>query len=120
MTNFRMDSFDPFILILSGQSEMRRTVNFAVMEPLKQRLAMTFHMPPLCEEETSRYVEHHLKLAGAHEPLLEEQALRTVYDLSFGIPRRIGAIVNEALTYAMFDQKRSVTAEMVLKANSSA
>ena len=120
MTNFRMDSFDPFILILSGQSEMRRTVNFAVMEPLKQRLAMSYHMPPLCEEEASRYVEHHLKLAGAREPLLDEQALRTVYDLSFGIPRRIGAIVNEALTYAMFDQKRSVTAEMVLKANSSA
>lgn len=120
MTNFRMDSFDPFILILSGQSEMSRTVNFAVMEPLKQRLAMIYHMPPLSEEETSRYVEHHLKLAGAREPLLDEQALRAVYDLSFGIPRRIGSIVNEALTYAMFDQKRTVTAEMVLKANSSA
>ncbi len=120
LTNFRMDSFDPFILILSAQSEMRRTMSFAVMEPLRQRLAMTYHMPPLSEEETARYIDHHLKLAGSREPLLDEQAHRAVYDLSFGIPRRIGAIVNEALTYAMFDQKRSVSAEMLLKANGSA
>ena len=120
LTNFKMDSFDPFILILSGQSEMRRTIHFAVMEPFKQRLAMIYHMPPLSREETAQYVQHHLKLAGAREPLLDEPAHRAVYDLSFGIPRRIGTIVTEALTYAMFDQKRAVSAEMVLKSNHSA
>jgi len=120
LTNFKMDSFDPFILVLAGQSEMKRTMNFAVMEPMKQRLAMTYHMPPLSEEQTSTYISHHLKLAGAREPLFQDQALRAVYDLSFGLPRRIGAVVNQALTYAMFGQKRTVSAEMVLQANSSA
>jgi len=32
-----------------------------------------------------------------------------------GIPRKIGAITEQALTYAMFDQKCTVTPEMVLR-----
>ena len=71
--------------------------------------------PPLSPEETRHYVAHHMKLAGAKEPILDEQALQAVHELSFGIPRKIGAITEQALTYAMFDQKRTVTPEMVLR-----
>jgi len=63
------------------------------MEPFNQRISIRSHMPPLSTQETKLYVTHHLKLAGAAEPLLDEHAL----------------------TYALFDQKRTVTAEMVLK-----
>jgi len=44
---------------------------------------------------------------------LDEHALEAVHGTSFGIPRKIGAVVEQALTYALFDQKRTVTAEMV-------
>jgi general secretion pathway protein A len=118
LTNFKMDSYDPFILVLSGQSDLRRLMEFAVMEPFNQRIALRYHMPGLTVEETTFYVAHHLKLAGAAEPLLNEKALEAVHELSFGIPRRIGAITEQALTYAMFDQKRTVTPEMVLKVKS--
>jgi type II secretory pathway predicted ATPase ExeA len=115
LTNFKMDSYDPFILILSGQSDLRRILEFAVMEPFNQRISIRSHMPPLSTQETKLYVTHHLKLAGAAEPLLDEHALEAVHETSFGIPRKIGAVVEQALTYALFDQKRTVTAEMVLK-----
>jgi hypothetical protein len=52
---------------------------------------------------------------GAKEPLLDEPALEAVHQVSFGIPRKIGALVEQALTFAMFDHKRTITAEMVLK-----
>jgi len=90
-------------------------MEFAVMEPFNQRIAIRYHMPGLNPEETKNYVAHHLKLAGAREPILDEHALEAVHQVSFGIPRKIGAIVEQALTYAMFDHKRIVTAEMVLK-----
>lgn len=115
LTNFKMDSYDPFILILAGQSDLRRLLEFAVMEPFNQRIAMRYHLPPLSLKETKDYVTHHLKLAGAAEPLLDPQALEAVHEVTFGIPRKIGAAVEQGLTYALFDQKRSVTAEMVLK-----
>jgi type II secretory pathway predicted ATPase ExeA len=115
LTNFKMDSYDPFILILSGQSDLKRIMEFAVMEPFNQRIAMRYHMPGLTPEQTKHYVQHHLKLAGAKEPLLDDHAIEAVHQISFGIPRKIGTIVEQALTYAMFDQKSTVTPEMVLK-----
>jgi len=115
LTNFKMDSYDPFILILSGQSDLRRVMDFAVMEPFNQRIAMRYHMPPLSPQQSKRYVVHHLKLAGAREPIFDETALDAVHEASFGIPRKIGAVTEAALTYAMFDQKRTVSAEIVLK-----
>jgi general secretion pathway protein A len=115
LTNFKMDSYDPFILILSGQSDLRRVMEFAVMEPFNQRIAMRYHMPGLGLEETKLYVDHYLKLAGAKEPLFDEHAFEAVHEVSFGIPRKIGAVTEAALTYAMFGQKRTVTPEMVLK-----
>jgi len=118
LTNFKMDSFEPFILILAGQSELRRIMEFAVMEPLNQRVAIRYHMPGLQPQQTREYIIHHLKLAGALEPILDEAAMDAVHELSFGIPRRIGAITEQALTYAMFSEKHSVDADMVLKVKS--
>ena len=115
LTNFKMDSYDPFIMVLCGQSDLKRIMEFAVMEPLNQRIAIRYHMPGLTLEQTKHYVEHHLKLAGAREPFLDEHAIEAVHQVSFGIPRKIGIVVEQALTYAMFDQKRTVTPEMVLK-----
>jgi len=115
LTNFKMDSYDPFILILSGQSDLRRVMDFAVMEPFNQRIAIRYHMPPLSTDQSRHYVTHHLKLAGANEPIFDEKALDVVHEVSFGIPRKVGAVTEQALTYAMFDQKRTVNAEMVLK-----
>ena len=115
LTNFKMDSYDPFILLLSGQSDLRRVMDFAVMEPFNQRITIRYHMPGLSIEETKLYVIHHLKLAGAKEPILDDKAIEAVHELSFGIPRKIGTVTDQALTYAMFDQKRTVSPEIVLK-----
>ena len=118
LTNFKMDSYDPFILVLAGQSDLRRVMEFSVMEPFNQRIAIRYHMPGLSIDECKRYATHHLKLSGAKEPILDEKALEAVHEISFGIPRKIGTVIEQALTYAMFDQKRTVTAEMVLKVKS--
>lgn len=115
LTNFKMDSYDPFILILSGQSDLRRVMDFAVMEPFNQRIAIRYHMPPLSPQQTKHYVTHHLKLAGAKEPIFDQKALEVIHEASFGIPRKIGAVTEAALTYAMFDQKRIVNPDIVLK-----
>ena len=110
-----MDSFDPFILILAGQSDLRRTMDFAVMEPFAQRLAMRYHMSGLSRQETAEYLRHQLKLAGGHEPVFAEDAVAAIHESTYGIPRKIGAIAEQAMTYAMFADKRTVDADMVLK-----
>ena len=61
-----MDSYDPFILVLSGQSDLRRIMEFAVMEPFNQRIAIRYHMPPLSPEQ--------MKLAEADRQAAELHA----------------------------------------------
>jgi general secretion pathway protein A len=115
LTNFKMDSFDPFILILAGQSDLRRTMDFAVMEPFAQRLAMRYHMSGLSRQETAEYIGHQLKLAGSHGPVFGDDAVAAIHEATYGIPRKIGALAEQAMTYAMFADKRTVDADMVLK-----
>jgi len=44
--------------------------------------------------------------------------MEAVHEVSFGIPRRIGAITEQAMTYALFAKKRTVSSDMVLKVKS--
>ena len=109
-----MDSADPIIVILAGQTDMRRTMDFAVMEPLAQRLTMRFHMPALSRDEAGDYVAGQMKLAGAKEPIFDDSAIDALHELGHGIPRRIGAMAVQALTCAMFESKRIVDANIVM------
>jgi type II secretory pathway predicted ATPase ExeA len=115
LTNFKMDSFDPFILVLAGHTELARIMDFAVHEPFSQRLALRYHMPPLAPDETATYVTAHMKLAGATSPIFADDALSAIHEVSYGIPRRIGRIAEQALTYAMFADNKTVDADMILR-----
>jgi general secretion pathway protein A len=115
LTNFKMDSFDPFILILAGQLELRRTMDLGVMEAFSQRLALRYTMPPLNPSETAEYVTKQMKLAGAPEPIFSDDALKALYEVSYGIPRRIGAACETALTFAMLEDRKTIDADLVLK-----
>ena len=115
LTNFKMDSFDPFLLILSGQSDLKRMMNFAVMEPLNQRIRMRYHMTGLSEKDTINYIKSRLKWAGCTAPIFKEDALSAIREYSYGFPRLIGNICEEALTYAMFCDQKTVDADMILK-----
>ena len=116
LTNFKMDSFDPFVLVLAGQSELRRLFEYAVMEPFAQRFGMRYHMPPLEPKETVVYLQKHLQLAGAHDPIFHDDAFRALHEASFGLPRRLGSLATQVLQYAVFAEKRTIDADLVLHA----
>lgn len=118
LTNFKMDSCDPFILILAGQIELRSIMDLSVMEAFSQRIALRHTMPPLDPSETVEYVEKQMKLAGATEPIFTPDALASFHEITFGIPRRIGMAAEMALTLAMMQNRKVVDADLILKAKS--
>jgi len=115
LTNFRMDSYDPFLMVLSGQSDLKRMMGYAVMEPFSQRIRMRYHMTGLSQKDTANYITARLKWAGCTTPVFGDDALAAVHEYSYGFPRVIGNICEEAMTYAMFCDKTTVDADMVLK-----
>jgi general secretion pathway protein A len=117
ITNFKMDSQMPMILILVGQSDLKEKMSRRVHEPLNQRITLRYHMSGLSMEETREYIFHHLKLAGRSDPLFEESSFEVLHQLSYGLPRKIGNYALSAMTLAMIKKVQTIDADIVLKAN---
>lgn len=119
LTNFKMDSKMPLILILVGQPSLKERLNRSSHEALSQRFNLTYHMSGLTVEETRTYVLHHLKLVGRSDPIFEENAFEILYRLSFGLPRKINRLAFSALTLAIVKKLQTIDADLVLKASSN-
>ena len=57
-------------------------------EPLRQRIAVQYHLEGLSREELDAYLTHQLKSAGVSQPLLDETARQALYQATKGILRR--------------------------------
>ena len=85
------------------------------MAPLNQRIKIRYHMGGLNLKDAIDYIVKRLKWAGCGQPLFTDDAYSAIHEISYGIPRLIGNICEESLTYAMFADKKNVDADMVLK-----
>ncbi len=72
-------------------------------------------MTGLSEQDTSNYIMSRLKWAGCSVPIFKEDALAAIREYLYDFPRLIGNICEEALTYAMFCERKTVGADMILK-----
>lgn len=72
--NFKMDSQNPFILILAGQPLIRSKLTLNINNPLRQRLVVKYFLQGLKLEETKEYCFTRLRQAGLVEEVFTESA----------------------------------------------
>ena len=111
--SFRMDSENPFILILSGQSQIRNKLQLAVNAPLKQRITVKYIMQGLKLEELPDYIDTRLKAAGLYENIFTQTAIEAIYSASKGIPRLVNNLVTASLMYACSIKQKHIDEEIV-------
>ena len=116
ITNFNMDSTDPAIFILIGQSHLRERLLIPVLQPFNQRIALKYHMPVLSKEDTASYIQHHLALSGLKNPLFNQNALNAIFQNSGGIPRVINALCIKTMTIGAIEKKDSLSEDEVFRA----
>lgn len=116
ITNFNMDSTDPALFILTGQSHLRERLLIPVLQPFNQRIALKYHMPALTKEDSAAYIQHHLALAGLKNQLFNPNALNALFQNSGGIPRVINALCIKTMTIGAFEKKDSLSEEEVFRA----
>jgi general secretion pathway protein A len=80
-----------------GQSEFRQILAREENRAVRQRITVSYHLPPLTEEETGHYIRHRLKVAGASHEIFTPDALRTVYRYASGLPRLTNIVCDHAL-----------------------
>jgi type II secretory pathway predicted ATPase ExeA len=117
LLNFKMDSFDPLLVILSGHERLAARLRTPLLRHLDQRISLRHEMPPLDEETTRAYIHHRLRLVGADADIFDPAALLAVHQVAKGTHRLIDRIATDALTLAALDQRHRVTDEDVYNAS---
>jgi len=111
--NFKLDSENPFILILSGQPLIRNKLNLSINSPLKQRIAIKHVMQGLKKEETEDYLAKRLRAAGSLNTIFTSSAAEAIYSQSKGIPRLVNNLATSSLMYECSVRKEQVDEEIV-------
>ena len=107
-------------IVLVGQLELKRMLEQPELRQLNQRISIRYRLKPLTYEETKRYMEHRLFVAGSNSSVtFTDHACRNIYDYSKGVPRLINLICERCLLAAYVDQVRKVDSDMVLRCRDS-
>lgn len=115
--NFRVDSANPFVLILSGQPPIRNKLALNTCYPLRQRITMRYSMQGLTPEETADYCVSRMKVAGCMQQVFLPSALVAIHTVSGGFPRGINNIATASLMYCTERKLLQVDEETVYQAN---
>lgn len=108
LSNFETGKSKLLQIILLGQPQLRAKLNHPDMEQLRQRVTVTYHIPPLSREECEAYIQHRLDLAVPPEPVcFWPEAVEEIYRYSGGIPRLINLVCDATLLCGYVDERRS-------------
>lgn len=117
LCNFETHNAKLMQIILAGQPRLASKLAQPRLSQLRQRIAVLSHLEPFTAEETRRYVEHRLKVAGhGSEPIFDPASISAIARLSDGIPRNINNICYNSLLLSYTRGQRKVTAETVQEA----
>ncbi|HET9862342.1 MAG TPA: AAA family ATPase [Steroidobacteraceae bacterium] len=118
LTNLETETQKLLQIILIGQPELREVLDRTELRQLAQRVTGRYHLDPLSAEETSAYVRHRLRVAGATREVFSNGALREVRRLSGGVPRIVNIICDRALLGAFTEDRHLVSGSVVRRAAS--
>lgn len=86
-------------IVLAGQPRLAERLANPTLAQLRQRISILGRLEPLDSEDTARYIEHRLKVAGHEgEALFTPGAIETIVEASCGIPRNINNLCFGALS----------------------
>ncbi len=98
LTNIHIQERNVITVLLLGETDLLQKVQS--IEQLDQRISTRFHLNNLNMEDTKRYIEHRLRVAGYQgNGLFSDQAYQKIYTYSKGSPRVINRLGKFALEY---------------------
>ncbi|HSS63516.1 MAG TPA: AAA family ATPase [Gammaproteobacteria bacterium] len=117
LTNLETDDAKLLQVFLIGQPELRSLLAKNELRQLRQRITARYHLEPLDPDETRHYIRHRLSVAGCDRGIFTRRAVRRVYRLTGGIPRRINILCDRALLGAYTTSAERVNGAIVARAS---
>jgi len=114
LSNFQLEDHALLQSFLVGQPEFRTIMQSPEMVQLRQRVIASYHLGPLDLQETQAYIEHRLACVGwKGNPSFDPEAMREIFAVSQGIPRRINALCDRIMLAAFLGEQRRIGVELV-------
>jgi general secretion pathway protein A len=116
LTNLETTTQKLLQVALIGQPELADLLSRRNLRQLSQRVTARYHLRPFSEEESQRYVQHRMEVAGQRQAIFTRQAVRAAHRLSGGIPRLLNTICDRALLGAYATGQTRVKEAVVRRA----
>lgn len=114
LTNLETSTEKLLQIILCGQPELESKMKDPSLRQLRQRIAIRARTHALNLEETGKYIQVRLAIAGASaDPVFSQEAVETIFEFSRGIPRVINLMCEHALITGFADQIRPIPARVL-------
>jgi len=103
-------------VVLIGLPRLLDTLQDAMLDSLRQRIAITCQLPALEPDEVADYIVHHLRVAGGRpERIITADALAFVAQAIGGVPRMINRFGTSLLKRAMQQGLRRIDRDIAIE-----
>lgn len=114
LSNLEIDQEKLIQIVLMGRPELRAKLEPPTLPQLKQRVALQCRLFPLIRSEVGPYIDFRLRAAGyTSNDLFSPDAVRLIATYSYGIPRLVNIICDNALLSAYAGNQKNVSAEVI-------
>src|SRR3954467_3664456 len=107
LSNLETEKSKLLQIVLVGQPNLRDKLLSPELEQLRQRITVSYHLPPLDADETHNYINHRLRHAALGAPMeFPRDATDLIHRRSRGVPRIINVICDAALVFGYAEERR--------------
>lgn len=117
LMNFDYDSRDYCTMLLIGQNEFLRTINLKSLEPLRQRINMSYTFTGLDDKEVEEYIQSRLKLVNCRLDIFTQESYHTFFTLMNTSVRILNQLINKSLIVGMSRNKTTIDSETIMEAS---
>jgi|SRR3984957_860978 general secretion pathway protein A len=101
-------------IVLAGQPELADKLASRNLAQLRQRISLVSSLKPFSPEETSKYIQHRLRVAGYEGgSIFTPQAMAETAEFTEGIPRNINNFCFNAMSLACAVRERTIDTGIV-------
>jgi len=114
LSNLETEKSKLLQIVMVGQPNLRDKLAAPELEQLRQRITVSYHLPPLDAEETCNYINHRLRRAALATPLeFPREATDLIHARSRGVPRIINVICDATLVFGYAEERSVFDAAML-------
>ena len=116
LTNFQMDSKLVLSVVLAGQPPLAKVLSQDAQEAIARRIIFYGTLRPLSRDETAKYVEHRMAIAGARLSPFDDASLDAIYEIARGNLRITDNLALAALELTAASKLKVVSSQHIAAA----